>query len=332
MASSPVVDRAVVLAKKQQLMSVLMDLKNDNVPGIEGSIAALQAEIEALQEPIVPAPTPDLVVQLGNAQLAEEAASARITYITKRIEGMDMRIARFLSDREALGQSLTNGQQRHQEALSALAIMRSAVGAQTPTAPAAATPSSRGTGVMAAPPNRANDVIARHLAALSNPDSSVLSQLRGQLVQYGGTDAETVLTQVLMQFVSAMQLEIAKDAPLTVDVPLGASATPLLTVPSRVQAARITSTTGMCGVEEDFRLRAREQVKDCSRLPAQMTASPTQAAKVAHGEVTRVEKRDAAFAAARLQVEEAEAAFAEEQAAAERLQEATGTVAHEEVP
>ena len=86
-ASSPVVDRAVVLAKKQQLVSVLMDLKNDNVPGIEGSIAALQAEIEALQEPIVPAPTPDLVVQLGNAQLAVEAASARISYITKRIEG-----------------------------------------------------------------------------------------------------------------------------------------------------------------------------------------------------------------------------------------------------
>ena len=72
-------------------------------------------------------------------------------------------------------------------------------------------------------------------------------------------------------------------------------------------------------------------------------ASPTQEAKIAHAELGRVEKRDAAITAARmgadaaarlsrLQVEEAEAAFVEEQAAAERLQEATGMVAHEEVP
>ena len=94
----------------------------------------------------------------------------------------------------------------------------------------------------------------------------------------------------------------------------------------------------MSGAEEDSRLRAREKVKDCSRLPAQAMASPTQEAKAAHAKLARVEKRDAAITAARLeadaaarlsrfQVEEAEAAFVEEQAAAERLQEATDKAA-----
>ena len=342
-ASSPVVDRAVVLAKKQQLMSVLMDLKNNNVPGIEGSIVALQAEIEALQEPLVPAPTPDIVVQLGNAQLAVEAALTRINYITKLIEGTDMRIDRFQSDREALGQSLNNGQQRHHEALSALAIVRSAVGAQTATAPAAATPTSHGTGVMATPPNKANVVIARHLAALSSPDSNVLLQIRSQLEETGGADAASILTKVLVQFMSTVQQELAEDAPLTVEMPPEASAAPLLTAPSRAQAARIASATGMSGTEEDSRLRARDQVKDGSRLPAQAMASPTQVAKVAHAELARVVKRDTAITAARagadaaarlsqLQVEEAEAAFVEEQAAAERLQEAMGMETPEDVP
>ena len=99
----------------------------------------------------------------------------------------------------------------------------------------------------------------------------------------------------------------------------------------------------MSGAGGDSRLPARDQVKDGSRLPAQAMASPTQEAKAAHAKLARVEKRDAAITAARveadaaarlsrLQVEEAEAAFVEEQAAAERLQEATGMVAHEEVP
>ena len=342
-APSPLVDRAVVLAKKLQLMTVLVDIKNDDVPGIEGSIAALQAEIVALQEPLVPDPAPDLVVQLGNAQVAVEAALTRISHITKLIEEADERVARHQSDRDALGQSLTNGQRRHQEALSALAIARSAVGAQTPTAPAAATPTSHGTGVMAAPPNKANVVIARHLAALSSPDSNVLLQIRSQLEETGGADAASILTKVLVQFMSTVQQELAEDAPLTLEMPPEASVAPLLTAPSRAQAARIASATGMSGTEEDSRLRARDQVKDGSRLPAQAMASPTQVAKVAHVELARAVKRDTAITAARagadaaarlsqLQVEEAESVFVEEQAAAERLQEATGMVAHEEVP
>ena len=88
----------------------------------------------------------------------------------------------------------------------------------------------------------------------------------------------------------------------------------------------------MSGAGGDSRLPARDPVKDGARLPAQAMASPTQEAKSAHAEALRVEKRQAAFSAARMQEAKEEAAFVAEQAAAARLQEATGKAALEEVP
>ena len=88
----------------------------------------------------------------------------------------------------------------------------------------------------------------------------------------------------------------------------------------------------MSGAGGDSRLTARDQVKDGKRLPAQVMASPTQEAKAAHAKAERVEKREAAFTTARMQEAEDAAAFEAEQAAAARLQEATGLAAVEGLP
>ena len=79
----------------------------------------------------------------------------------------------------------------------------------------------------------------------------------------------------------------------------------------------------------DARIQPRVSPKEGDRLPAQALASPSQGVKAAHAETQRVEKREAAYAAARAQEAKDAAAFEEEQAAAARLQEATDIAAAE---
>ena len=132
-AAGSAVGKADDLAKMQQECEILKKL--EHIPGVEGSIAGLQSKIEALLKPAVPAPVPDQATQLREAQLAVDAALARIKSVTERVDSAVLKIARWQTDREALERSLTNAQQRHQEALSAIATVRLAVGAQTTGAP-----------------------------------------------------------------------------------------------------------------------------------------------------------------------------------------------------
>ena len=79
----------------------------------------------------------------------------------------------------------------------------------------------------------------------------------------------------------------------------------------------------------DARIQPRVSPKEGDRLPAQALASLSQGVKAAHAETQRLEKREAVYAAARAQEAMDAAVFEEEQAAAARLQEATGIAAVE---
>ena len=129
----------------------------------------------------------------------------------------------------------------------------------------AATPTSHGADVPAAPPTQAGAVIAQRLAALNSTDPEVLRQLHNQMEGAGVSVSEgTSITSVLaflVKVVSSIQQEIAENEPL------GASAAPQLTAPSKVQAAQPVSTMGMSGAGGDSRLTARDQVKEGKRLP-----------------------------------------------------------------
>ena len=127
-------DGADELANLQRELDVLQKLKF--TPGLDGSIAGLKSKIEKLMKAAVPPPIPDQAAQLRSALLAEEDTLARIKLVTDRIDGADAKIAHWIADREALARSLTNAQQRHQEALASTATVRLAVGTQPPGAPA----------------------------------------------------------------------------------------------------------------------------------------------------------------------------------------------------
>ena len=129
-ASPVVVDTAVVLAKKQLEVAQLRGL--EHVPGVEGGIATLQAEIEALQKAAVPPPAPDQYTLLRDAQWTVDAALARNVLVAKRLEGAEVRLAKVQAVQKALRLSLANGQRRHQEAMLALATTKQLVVAQPP--------------------------------------------------------------------------------------------------------------------------------------------------------------------------------------------------------
>ena len=233
-------DNAIMVAKLLLGMDSLKAIVH--MPGIKASIASLQAKIDSLSKPAAPAPGPDQATQLRVAQLAVDSALARVTTVTEISEATLQRISRLQTDLGALGQSLANAQQVHQDAVAAYAAVRLAIGAQAP-APGAATAHAA---QVAAPYStfRANaDVVfARHQATLAAPgaEEQVKLDMEKCMLEWGcASQADFSMVKYMARIADALRAEL-------IGVPAWQPTATVAASPgaAKVHATRPTMTAG----------------------------------------------------------------------------------------
>ena len=209
-----------------------------------------------------------------------------------------------------MGRSLTNAQQRHQEALSAIATVRLAVGAQT-------------TGAPAVPAHATLIESLHHAIETSLGTCEVEDRIKLEMRAY----AEGHLVGMLSHM-ATMASGTASMRPA--GMPLPAQPTPTTadttTSVAQVPPARPAAAPTEGSAEGDSRIQPRVSTKEGDRLPAQAHASPSHEAKTTCAEVRRASLRKDAIESARA-LEAFELQEKEDAEDLTRLQEATDKAA-----